>query len=34
MGVDAARAESADDLVRALDRAFAEPGPHLVHVVL
>jgi acetolactate synthase-1/2/3 large subunit len=34
MGVDATRAESADDLVRALERALAEPGPHLIDAIL
>jgi acetolactate synthase-1/2/3 large subunit len=30
MGVPGARADTADDLVRELGRAFAEPGPHLI----
>lgn len=34
MGVEASRPETADDLVVALERALAEPGPHLVEVVL
>ncbi|HEY5173435.1 MAG TPA: acetolactate synthase large subunit [Acidimicrobiia bacterium] len=34
MGVDAARAETADDLVRALERALGEPGPHLIDAIL
>jgi acetolactate synthase-1/2/3 large subunit len=34
MGVEATRAESADDLVSALDRGFASEGPYLVHAVL
>jgi acetolactate synthase-1/2/3 large subunit len=34
MGVPAARAETADDLVRELERAIAEPGPHLVDAIL
>jgi acetolactate synthase-1/2/3 large subunit len=34
MGVPAARAETADDVVRELERAFAEPGPHLIHALL
>jgi acetolactate synthase-1/2/3 large subunit len=34
MGVPAARAETADDLVRALERAFAEPGPYLIDAIL
>jgi acetolactate synthase-1/2/3 large subunit len=34
MGVDAARAETADDLVRALERALGEPGPYLIDAIL
>jgi len=34
MGVPALRAETADELVEGLGRAFAEPGPHLVHALL
>jgi acetolactate synthase-1/2/3 large subunit len=34
MGVPAARAETADDLVRELQRALAEPGPHLIDAIL
>jgi acetolactate synthase-1/2/3 large subunit len=34
MGVEATRAESADDLVSALDRGLASEGPYLVHAVL
>ncbi|HWS46430.1 MAG TPA: thiamine pyrophosphate-dependent enzyme, partial [Acidimicrobiia bacterium] len=34
MGVDAARAETADDVVRELERALAEPGPHLIDAIL
>jgi acetolactate synthase I/II/III large subunit len=34
MGVDAARADSADAFNKLLARAFAEPGPHLIEVVL
>jgi acetolactate synthase-1/2/3 large subunit len=34
MGVPAVRADDADGLVRALERAHAEPGPHLVEAVL
>jgi acetolactate synthase I/II/III large subunit len=34
MGVDAARAETADDLVQALERALGEPGPHLIDAIL
>jgi acetolactate synthase I/II/III large subunit len=29
-GVDAVRASTADELVAALRRAYAEPGPHLI----
>jgi thiamine pyrophosphate-dependent acetolactate synthase large subunit-like protein len=34
MGVPAHRAESAEDLVAALETGFAEAGPSLVEVVL
>jgi acetolactate synthase-1/2/3 large subunit len=34
MGVPGARAETADELVKELGRALAEPGPHLVHAIL
>jgi acetolactate synthase-1/2/3 large subunit len=34
MGVPAVRAETADELVKALGQAFAEDGPHLVQAVL
>jgi acetolactate synthase-1/2/3 large subunit len=34
MGVSAARAEDADTLVRELERALAEPGPHLIEAIL
>ena len=34
MGVDAVRAETAEDVVRALERSFAEPGPHLIDAFL
>jgi acetolactate synthase-1/2/3 large subunit len=34
MGVPAERATDADSLVRALDRALAEPGPRLVEAIL
>jgi acetolactate synthase-1/2/3 large subunit len=34
MGVDAVRADTADELVRGLERAFAEPGPHLIDAIL
>ena len=34
MGVDAVRAETADDVVRGLERALAEPGPHLIDAIL
>jgi len=33
-GVPATRAEDADGLVRALERALAEPGPRLIEVIL
>jgi acetolactate synthase-1/2/3 large subunit len=34
MGVDGTRAETADELVTALERALAEPGPHLIDAIL
>jgi len=34
MGVPATRAETADDLVRQLERALAEPGPSLIEAVI
>jgi len=34
MGVPAGRAEDAESMVRALERALAEPGPHLIEAVL
>jgi acetolactate synthase-1/2/3 large subunit len=34
MGVDAVRAASAEDLTAALQRAIAEPGPHLIEAML
>jgi acetolactate synthase-1/2/3 large subunit len=34
MGVPGTRAETADELVRQLERAFAEPGPALIEAVL
>jgi acetolactate synthase-1/2/3 large subunit len=34
MGVDATRPETADELTAALERSFAEPGPHLIDVPL
>jgi acetolactate synthase-1/2/3 large subunit len=34
MGVDATRPASAEELTAALERAFAEPGPHLIDAVL
>jgi acetolactate synthase-1/2/3 large subunit len=34
MGVDGTRAETADDLVAALERALREPGPHLIDALL
>jgi acetolactate synthase-1/2/3 large subunit len=33
-GLSAERAETADDLVRLLRQAYAEPGPHLIEAVL
>ncbi len=34
MGVPAVRVDEADDAARALERALAEPGPHLIEAVL
>jgi len=34
MGVPASRAETADDFVVQLERAIAEPGPHLIDAIL
>jgi acetolactate synthase-1/2/3 large subunit len=34
MGVPSVRPETAEDLVRALERAVAEPGPHLIEAVV
>ena len=34
MGVDGTRAETADELVRALEQALSEPGPHLIDAIL
>jgi acetolactate synthase-1/2/3 large subunit len=34
MGVDAVRAETADEIVGALARALEEPGPHLIDAIL
>jgi acetolactate synthase-1/2/3 large subunit len=34
MGVDATRAETVDDVTASLERAFAEPGPHLIDAIL
>jgi acetolactate synthase-1/2/3 large subunit len=34
MGVPAARAEDAETLVREIERALAEPGPHLIEAIL
>ncbi len=34
MGVDGTRVETADDLVRALEHAQAEPGPYLIDAIL
>jgi acetolactate synthase-1/2/3 large subunit len=34
MGVDAVRATDAEDLCTQLERCFAEPGPHLIEVVV
>ena len=33
-GVDAARVSTADELVAALRRAYAEPGPHLIEAIV
>jgi acetolactate synthase I/II/III large subunit len=33
-GVDSCRAETGEDLIVALERAFAEPGPHLIEVLV
>jgi acetolactate synthase-1/2/3 large subunit len=34
LGVPAVRTDSADDFARELERAFAEPGPHLIEAVV
>jgi len=34
LGVPATRAETAEELTTALEKAFAEPGPHLIEAVL
>jgi acetolactate synthase-1/2/3 large subunit len=34
MGVDAVRAETVDDVIGALERTLAEPGPHLIDAIL
>jgi len=34
MGVDAVRAETAEQVIAALERALAEPGPHLIDAIL
>ncbi len=34
MGVDGVRTDTADDFVRALERALVEPGPHLIDALL
>jgi acetolactate synthase-1/2/3 large subunit len=34
LGVPALRVESAEDLVKELERAIADPGPHLIEVVI
>ena len=34
MGVDAARATTAEEFTAALERALAEPGPHLIDALL
>jgi acetolactate synthase I/II/III large subunit len=34
MGVDGSRAETADELVQALERAVREPGPHLIDAIM
>ena len=33
-GLDSRRVETAEDLIVALERAFAEPGPHLIEVLV
>jgi len=33
-GVDAVRVAAADELVAALRRGYAEPGPHLIEAVV
>jgi acetolactate synthase-1/2/3 large subunit len=33
-GLDSSRVETAEDLIVALERAFAEPGPHLIEVLV
>ena len=33
-GVDAVRVSTADELVAALRRAYAEPGPHLIEAIV
>jgi len=33
-GVDAVRVSTADELVAALRRAYAEPGPHLIEALV
>ena len=34
MGVPAERVDTGEELVAALERAFAEPGPHLIEAVV
>ena len=34
MGVPSVRVERAEDLVRELERAYQEPGPHLIEALL
>jgi acetolactate synthase-1/2/3 large subunit len=34
MGVDAVRAETAEEFVAALERALATPGPHLIDAII
>jgi acetolactate synthase-1/2/3 large subunit len=34
MGVDAVRAETADEFVTALEHALATPGPHLIDAII
>jgi acetolactate synthase-1/2/3 large subunit len=34
MGVPSIRVESSEELVTELERAIAEPGPHLIEVVI